>query len=67
MTDSNDIPLTYTVGDPITRRFYMVAQSVMRGSGVVLAIEAVSSTAIEHPEWDMDETKTWDEWKAELG
>lgn len=26
------------------------------------AIEAVSSTAIEHPEWDMEERRTYGEW-----
>ena len=30
---------------------------------IFAATEAVSSTAIEHPEWDMDgERHTWDQW-----
>jgi hypothetical protein len=28
-----------------------------------MAVEAVATTAIEHPEWDMTETKTWFEWE----
>lgn len=27
------------------------------------AVEAVNSTAIEHPEWDLDERRTFDEWE----
>jgi hypothetical protein len=30
-----------------------------------MADEAVSSVAIEHPEWDMDEARTWNEWVAD--
>lgn len=29
----------------------------------VMATEAVASTAIEHPEWDLEETKTWAQWE----
>ena len=29
-----------------------------------VAADAVASTAIEHPEWDLDEKRTWDEWEA---
>lgn len=52
--------------DRVSRRFYMVAVAC-DGADVWTAVEAVSSTAIEHPEWDMDEMKTWAEWEAELG
>lgn len=48
-----------------TRRDYLTIKVTMTGeSNVWAAIEAVSSTAIEHPEWDMDERRTWDEWEA---
>jgi hypothetical protein len=33
------------------------------GAGAFLALEAVSSTAIEHPEWDMNEKKTYAQWE----
>ena len=32
---------------------------------IFMAGEAVDSTALAHPEWDMDETKSWDEWEKE--
>jgi hypothetical protein len=30
-----------------------------------MAVEAVAAMAIEHPEWDMDETKTWNQWEKQ--
>jgi hypothetical protein len=30
-----------------------------------VATEAVATMAIEHPEWDMDEIKTWDQWEKQ--
>ena len=50
-----------------TRRQYLQAQVLMHekeGTFItfMMAREAVSSVAIEHPEWDMDEKKTWKEW-----
>lgn len=32
-----------------------------------LAVEAVASTAIEHPEWDLNERRSWDQWCAHFG
>jgi hypothetical protein len=34
-------------------------------TGVFMAMEAVSSTALAHPEWDMDERKTFADWEAQ--
>jgi hypothetical protein len=53
-------------GEPLTltRRQYLLAQASLRSTGLFLAIEAVATTALEHPEWDMDEQKTWVEWEA---
>jgi hypothetical protein len=34
-------------------------------ASVFEAWEAVSSTAIEHPEWDMEETRTMSDWDRE--
>ncbi len=46
-----------------TRREWLILETLAHGaSSVMLAIEAVSTTALEHPEWDMDERKTWAEW-----
>lgn len=50
-----------------SRRQYLVYQVLMSDPGkidIFTAIEAVSSTAIEHPEWDLDEQMTWAEWMA---
>jgi hypothetical protein len=46
----------------ITRYSWLVIQAMQRGADPLLAIEAVSSTAIEHPEWNLDETRTLEEW-----
>jgi hypothetical protein len=47
----------------LTRREYLTYQAVMGGAPLLLAVEAVATTAIEHPEWDMAETRTWAEWE----
>jgi hypothetical protein len=56
----------------ITRRAYLTWKAYQATSNgeahpamVLLAAEAVSSTAMEHPEWDMEETKTFPEWEAD--
>lgn len=51
----------------ITRRSYLTTQAMLAGAQPFLAVEVVASTAIEHPEWDMDEVKTWDEWEETDG
>jgi hypothetical protein len=46
-----------------TRREWLTRRAIMTGAAPNLAREAVASTAIEHPEWDMDaETKTMKDW-----
>lgn len=47
----------------ITRHRYLIMQAILHGAGLILALESVASTALAHPEWDMDEEKTWDEWE----
>jgi len=50
----------------MTRRNYLtIKATIITGTDVFSAIEAVASTAIEHPEWNMDERRTWDEWEKE--
>jgi len=29
--------------------------------------EAVASTALSHPEWELTERKTWEEWESDGG
>jgi hypothetical protein len=49
----------------VTRRQWLTRRAIMSGAAPFGAVEAVSSVAIEHPEWDMDESKTWAEWERE--
>jgi hypothetical protein len=51
----------------ITRRRYLLIKAMAAGGGPFLAAEAVASTAIEHPEWDMEEKRTFDEWERGRG
>ena len=48
-----------------TRRQYLEYRAAMAGASIFAAREAVSSVAIEHPEWDMDEEMTWAQWDAQ--
>jgi hypothetical protein len=51
-----------------TRREWLTRYAIMTGASPMLAKEAVASTAIEHPEWDMDgETKTMADWEIMEG
>jgi hypothetical protein len=52
-----------------TRREWLTRHAILDGATPGMAREAISSTAIEHPEWDMDgEKKTLTEWDiGELG
>lgn len=47
----------------LTYRQWLTYQALLAGAEWPTVHEAVASTAIEHPEWDMDETHTWDEWE----
>lgn len=53
--------------EKITRRRYLTLKAMQGGAGILMASEAVASTAIEHPEWDMEEMRTWDEWEKTGG
>lgn len=58
---------------PVTRRMFLICKVLepkrLKGGEyapmvpLFLAAEAVASTAMEHPEWDLDEEKTWAEWE----
>lgn len=43
---------------------YLMLKAASGGADLFMASEAVASTAIEHPEWDMDEIRPWSEWEA---
>jgi len=46
-------------------RQYLIYAAAMNGGDVLIAAEAVSSWALDHPEVDMDESMTWAEWEQE--
>jgi hypothetical protein len=48
----------------ITRRQYLIRVAILNGASWMLAAEGVDSTAMEHPEWDMEETHTEEEWQS---
>lgn len=50
----------------VSLRMYLIVRTMVETDcSVPVATEAVASTAIEHPEWDMEQRRTWDEWTAE--
>ena len=56
-------PLVEDTWPLLTRRQYLVLTTMEQtGCDVFLAMEAVASTAIENPVWDMDERRTFQDW-----
>ena len=52
-----------TEPNTVTLRIYLVFNVCQNANANwMTAWEAVHSTAIEHPEWDLDERRTWEEW-----
>lgn len=51
--------------ETFSRRQFLTYRIVMDGTPIWQAIEAVSSTAMEHPDWDMDQEMTWAEWQEQ--
>jgi hypothetical protein len=50
--------------EQITRQRYLLIKVMVDSEcDAFTAMEAVSSTALAHPEWDLDEKKTWKEWE----
>lgn len=49
----------------MTRRQWLTIKALETGVDIFTAMEAVSSVAIEHPEWDLDEVRSWSEWEAQ--
>lgn len=48
----------------LTLRQYLTRKVILEGTDIWTAIEAVNSTALAHPEWELEEEKTWEEWQA---
>lgn len=51
---------------PVSRRTYLTVKAIdkVKYPNIYAAMKAVESAALEHPEWDMDEMKTVEEWEA---
>lgn len=52
-------------GERITRRAYLMRKMMMEGVQSFQVAEAISTVALDHPDWDMDEIKTWTEWEKQ--
>lgn len=46
----------------MTRKRFLLMQAMLYAPWYI-AVEAVATTALEHPEWDMSEEKTYDQWR----
>lgn len=68
----SEAPVVAWNDEVVTRRSFLIEQCLIQATieghrgNVFLMIEAVDSTAIDHPEWDMTEEKTRREWLKEL-
>lgn len=63
--NDEEIDQVASVAEPLTRRTYLLLKAMEAGANFLLAVEAVSSTALEHPEWDMAERRTWADWEQD--
>lgn len=53
--------------DLMKMRTYLMVKAMEGGTHPLMAMEAVYSTALEHPEWNLDEERTWEEWEQQDG
>jgi hypothetical protein len=56
--------LSSRLGEPISRRRYLIVSSLLAHpkASIWEAVEEVATSTLAHPEWDMEETKTWAWW-----
>ena len=60
-----DTPVAADTWPLLTRRQYLVLSTMEQtGCDVFLAMEAVASTALENPTWDMNEKRTFQGWDS---
>lgn len=58
-------PVVWDTWPLLTRRQYLVLTTMEQtGCDVFLALEAVASTALAHPEIDYDERRTFEDWET---
>lgn len=57
--------MTEETDKPLSLRSFLVLNVIMAtGCDFMTAMEAVSSTALANPEWNMDQRETWADWEA---
>lgn len=49
-----------------TRRQFITRKLMLRGIPMWQAIDAVTSVQSGHPDWNMDEKRTWENWEELL-
>ena len=56
--------LSRRLGIQISRRRYLIVNSLLAHPKATIweAVEEVATSTLAHPEWDMEETKTWAWW-----
>jgi hypothetical protein len=47
----------------LSRRTYLIMKACKTVPPIV-AMEVVATSALSHPEWDMEESKPWAEWES---
>lgn len=52
----------------ITMLTYLAIRAMIHtGCNWMYGIEAVQSTSLDHPEWDLNERQTWEHWDKRFG
>ena len=56
--------LSRRLGIQISRRRYLIVNSMLAhpNASIWEAVEEVATFTLAHPEWDMEETRTWAWW-----
>ena len=53
------------MSDKMGKLQYLTVKACMGGAAFWIVQEAVASTALSHPEWELTEKKTFAEWEDE--
>ena len=53
------------MSDEMSKLTYLTVKACQEGAAFWVVQEAVASTALSHPEWDLDARKTFTEWEAD--
>jgi len=53
------------MSDDMSKLTYLTVKACMAGGAFWVVQEAVASTALAHPEWDLDVRRSFAEWEGE--